>query len=320
MEYIAILNLKDICEIDTMNHKDGVKGGRTMGARCQVCDGPVVNGRCKLCGMPYRNEEVLYHLNESRNDHYRHATSGAKKIMKKQEVPLGDKSAVLGHNTSREEIKAHHEKVRQDAVNRMNTTKTQPSGGRTTVKSNGNSRNAAYAGSTGSNKSTAYTGNNRNVGNTAAYGRTNSRKAGKTLRLIILLIFLLIALGPELVNYVKEKLVDNVVETGMMSEDIDSFYSWEDEYDGIHYRYFSLGREYGEVLVGTEMEAGFYGVSAGEDSAMVEVRSSSGSTSYAVSDQTPSYLMLSDGDEVWVDQDSDADSVIFVMIVDSGNV
>ena len=68
------------------------------------------------------------------------------------------------------------------------------------------------------------------------------------------------------------------------------------------------------------MEAGFYGVSAGEDSAMVEVRSSSGSTSYAVSGQTPSYLMLSDGDEVWVDQDSDADSVIFVMIVDSGNV
>ena len=32
--------------------------------RCQVCDGPVVNGRCKLCGMPYRNDETLYHLNE----------------------------------------------------------------------------------------------------------------------------------------------------------------------------------------------------------------------------------------------------------------
>ena len=43
--------------------------------RCQVCDGPVVNGRCKLCGMPYRNDETLYHLNENRSDHYRHATS-----------------------------------------------------------------------------------------------------------------------------------------------------------------------------------------------------------------------------------------------------
>ena len=46
--------------------------------RCQVCDGPVVNGRCKLCGMPYRNDETLYHLNENRSDHYRHATSRAR--------------------------------------------------------------------------------------------------------------------------------------------------------------------------------------------------------------------------------------------------
>ena len=45
--------------------------------RCQVCDGPVVNGRCKLCGMPYRNDETLYHLNENRSTHYRHATSRA---------------------------------------------------------------------------------------------------------------------------------------------------------------------------------------------------------------------------------------------------
>ena len=35
------------------------------GQRCQVCGGKVVNGRCSLCGMPYRNDEVLYHLNEA---------------------------------------------------------------------------------------------------------------------------------------------------------------------------------------------------------------------------------------------------------------
>ena len=34
------------------------------GEKCQVCGGRVVNGRCSLCGMPYRNDEVLYHLNE----------------------------------------------------------------------------------------------------------------------------------------------------------------------------------------------------------------------------------------------------------------
>ena len=54
--------------------------------RCQVCDGPVVNGRCKLCGMPYRNDETLYHLNENRSDHYRHATSRARAIMREQEA------------------------------------------------------------------------------------------------------------------------------------------------------------------------------------------------------------------------------------------
>ncbi len=53
--------------------------------RCQVCDGPVVNGRCKLCGMPYRNDETLYHLNENRSDHYRHATSRARAIMRQEE-------------------------------------------------------------------------------------------------------------------------------------------------------------------------------------------------------------------------------------------
>ena len=30
--------------------------------KCPLCDGTVVNGRCKECGMPYRNDEILYHL------------------------------------------------------------------------------------------------------------------------------------------------------------------------------------------------------------------------------------------------------------------
>ena len=69
--------------------------------RCQVCDGPVVNGRCKLCGMPYRNDEILYHLNESRSDHYSHATGKARAIMRQEEIPLGDRkpgAAMAGKN------------------------------------------------------------------------------------------------------------------------------------------------------------------------------------------------------------------------------
>ena len=55
--------------------------------RCPLCDGSVVNGRCKDCGMPYRNDEILYHLNESRRDHYQHASDKARKIMREQQRP-----------------------------------------------------------------------------------------------------------------------------------------------------------------------------------------------------------------------------------------
>ena len=75
-----------------------------MGQRCQVCDGPVVNGRCKYCGMPYRNDAVMYHLNEDRSEHYRHASEKVRKAMKENEIPLPDrtaKSTAKGKNTSR---------------------------------------------------------------------------------------------------------------------------------------------------------------------------------------------------------------------------
>ena len=53
------------------------------GQRCQVCGGKVVNGRCALCGMPYRNDEVLYHLNEPREIHYKHASAKVRDMMRR---------------------------------------------------------------------------------------------------------------------------------------------------------------------------------------------------------------------------------------------
>lgn len=55
---------------------------------CQVCGGSVENGRCKLCGMPNKRDEVLYHLNENREEHYKHATPKAGKRLKAREVPV----------------------------------------------------------------------------------------------------------------------------------------------------------------------------------------------------------------------------------------
>lgn len=52
------------------------------GEKCQVCGGKVVNGRCSLCGMPYRNDEALYHLNEPREVHYGHASARVREKMR----------------------------------------------------------------------------------------------------------------------------------------------------------------------------------------------------------------------------------------------
>ena len=57
-----------------------------MGVRkCCVCEGSIVNGRCRDCGMPYRRDEELYHLNENRRDHYKHASKEAREKLEKLE-------------------------------------------------------------------------------------------------------------------------------------------------------------------------------------------------------------------------------------------
>ena len=99
--------------------------------KCQVCGGPVAKGRCKLCGMPYRNDEVLYHLNENRRDHYSHATEKAQQIMRQMEKPSGDKNTSAGNSKDsakiREDIKKQQQKVRRDAVSRIDKTKKKKS-------------------------------------------------------------------------------------------------------------------------------------------------------------------------------------------------
>lgn len=78
--------------------------------KCPLCDGPVVNGRCRQCGMPYKNDELLYHLNEDRRTHEKHATDKAKEELLKRMVPLGDtakqtSSRTVNKNTQKKSSK-----------------------------------------------------------------------------------------------------------------------------------------------------------------------------------------------------------------------
>lgn len=55
--------------------------------KCCLCESPIVNGRCSVCGMPYRNDEEMYHLNEPRREHYKHASPEVQKRLKEMEQP-----------------------------------------------------------------------------------------------------------------------------------------------------------------------------------------------------------------------------------------
>ena len=86
------------------------------GEKCQVCGGKVVNGRCSLCGMPYRNDEALYHLNETREEHYGHASAGVRKKMQ------GYASVPNPGKTQQRAAKQTNSAVKQDKTIRTGQT------------------------------------------------------------------------------------------------------------------------------------------------------------------------------------------------------
>ncbi|MGI6069444.1 MAG: hypothetical protein ACOYBE_03345 [Blautia sp.] len=68
--------------------------------KCCICEGQIVNGRCVICGMPYRNDEELYHLNENRRDHYSHASEAAQQKLRDLERPRTYGSQAEKHSTA----------------------------------------------------------------------------------------------------------------------------------------------------------------------------------------------------------------------------
>lgn len=264
-----------------------------MGLRCHVCDGPVANGRCKYCGMPYRNDEVLYHLNESRTDHYRHATPNARKIMKNQEIPARDRRESLGRTSSREEIRAHQQKVRQDAVKRMTETKPGPS-------------SLAGGKPVGNGKTEKRT--EKRIENRIDRKTEETKKRNRTSRfgLLVSVIVVLFGLIPTLGEFFMEhREMMNVTSSNEV-------YEFAEEINGSGNKSYYVGREYGEVIVGELLEKGTYQVSVESGSAMLTVYGASEARNKTIADSKSSIvLVLSEGDSVLIDPDSEAYRVVF---------
>lgn len=172
-----------------------------IGEKCQVCGGKVVNGRCSLCGMPYRNDEVLYHLNEPREVHYRHASAKVRDMMKQygrtvdkttQRSGRANRSANTGRSTNMGP---------NTGVNRNSN------GTRNTGNAAATMRKTAPAGST-MNKTTV----NRNRTKALNQGKNQQKEGRKksSMSWLIWLIVALVALFPQIWDYITEWLSMNL--------------------------------------------------------------------------------------------------------------
>lgn len=249
------------------------------GKRCQICDGPIANGRCTLCGMPYRDDEVLYHLNESRSDHYRHATEQARKKMREQEQQAAGSSTVSAKkHPSREEMKEHQQQVRKAAIERMSNTKVKQ------VRTYGGDRKAK-------------TGSKNKVS-----------KLSVTLTVLIVMFGIIPGIFVHLKSTYETRRLNSAFSTEIEEPGISE---WKDG-DTITY-YLKEGYE---AEVGVDLPEGSYIFYVTEGSATVQVTSTYRTENHGIADEVDvQFIYLKKGDLVSVrDLESSHGQVKFELI------
>ncbi|MBU5480389.1 hypothetical protein [Blautia sp. MSJ-19] len=273
--------------------------------KCPLCDGTVVNGRCKECGMPYRNDEILYHLNESRSDHYRHASDKARKIMQAQQragtrtnagTRKGAESRTASVNrsnsrtVSRQTLQEQQKKIRQEAIRKMTDSVNTAATIRTTQKKQSTAGNIP--------------------------DRPEKAKKRSKLGFLWALVLILAALAPmadDLGNLIKETVQSEFEDSSaeQISEEMDSaayFYSYEDG----NQKYYSIAAGFGPAEAGVEFDAGNYEVYTNCDEVTFTVkRKTADGESYILRDGDEGIrLSLKEGDRILVEsEESDYDSI-----------
>lgn len=276
----------------------GRKGWSVM--KCLLCDGSVVNGRCSVCGMPFRKDEIMYHLNESSRDHYRHATPKAKEMMRKNRVPLGDKPE-------------SHKKSSAGGTAKKTVQSRSP---RKEAVQPGNSGNRSYQ--TGRNTSQKPEGKDR--------GKKKSRLLTKLIWLMVIL-WVAVPTLISLIGEVKDGMFDDVsVSSTSVQEDSGQSYeydeysytrqidAWESEDGSKHYLIYAGMSEPAEV--GKEIEPGTYWISTSEQEVTLTVRKKSDGKeeeyTLAEDDYDLPDLKLEDGDILFVSDYEKEDDYVYL--------
>lgn len=226
--------------------------------KCPLCDGSVVNGRCRDCGMPYRNDEILYHLNEDRRSHEKHATDKAREELLKRMVPLGDmkqaSGQVSGANTRKVSGKTGQRNITRTADQKV---KDKQKAAAKSKKEFGRSSNGSWS------------------------PEKKSKKKKALNRIIFWGLVVLVLVGPSIDGILSfwsdnETAVDSS-SSGISSEgtavysignpeeqspDSYSFSSWSDSDGRMEY---GLNAGYGSIEVGEELPVGEYRIYTNND-------------------------------------------------------
>lgn len=226
--------------------------------KCPLCDGSVVNGRCRDCGMPYRNDEILYHLNEDRRSHEKHATDKGREELLKRMVPLGDmkqaSGQVSGANTRKASGKTGQRNITRTADQKV---KDKQKAAAKSKKEFGRSSNSSWS------------------------PEKKSKKKKALNRIIFWGLVVLVLVGPSIDGILSfwsdnETAVDSS-SSGISSEgtavysignpeeqspDSYSFSSWSDSDGRMEY---GLNAGYGSIEVGEELPVGEYRIYTNND-------------------------------------------------------
>ena len=298
--------------------------------KCPLCDGPIINGRCRDCGMPYKSDEVLYHLNESSREHYRHATPEAREKMRRNRIPLGDepkthnakagtgrsgsaKGSVAGKGSGhagREALREHQEKIRREAMQRMNSG-----------KKDGKKSHGQTAAGTTYRQNSDHT--DRTYRSNGEPGNKKKKKSGALSKIVWIFVILWI-LVPTVTSVFKEKFSENTALTtqGISSQDDISYddteklQQWETEEGEGHMTYVMYAEEKRRAEVGKDIKPDSYMFFADGENVTLMVERPTGETAeYTLKsdDEDAPVRQLEEGDILYISGYSDPDDSVYIV-------